>query len=60
MAKGKKEAAEGNVLVKLNKSYQFGTGKNAVKVAAFEEVELTAEQLAVVDKKDIVKDEEKN
>lgn len=58
MAKEKKQAAEGTTVVTLNKSYQFGTGKDAVKVNAFEEVELTADQLANVDKKDIVKAEE--
>ena len=57
MAKKKEDIKEGNVLVTLNKAYQFGTGKDAVSVKAGEEVELTAEQLANVDKKDIVRDE---
>lgn len=52
-----KEKKEGTTTVKLSKRYQFGTGKDAVVVPAGVEVELTPEQLANVDKKDIVRDE---
>lgn len=59
MAK-KIKSTEDNTLVTLNKRYQFGTGKNSVILEAGEEVEVTPEQLANIDKKDIVRDEEKN
>jgi hypothetical protein len=58
--KEKEKVSEGNVSITLNKSYQFGTGKDAVTLPADKEIQVTPEQLANIDKNDIVRDELKN